>query len=173
MRVLCIAVSAMTLASWPARVQAQGLGPKRTLTTGPAPGCAIVPAGQAPVARRDNAEARRLATAGQEAALIGDQPAARITGSLDLIELDVAVRLRFAPTPTPGRCLTLGAGGMLLRSNERLPPDDRRSYLGPFGELGYEHLAYGSFTATFHLRLGPVATGPTILSGLLGIGIAM
>ena len=72
-----MAVSAIALASWPASVQSQGLVPKRTLTTGPAPGCAIVPAGQAPVARRDNAEARRLATAGQEAALIGDQPAAR------------------------------------------------------------------------------------------------
>jgi tetratricopeptide (TPR) repeat protein len=54
---------------------AQALSPKRTLTTGPAPGCEI-PSSQ-PVARRDNAEARRLATAGQEAALIGDQAAAR------------------------------------------------------------------------------------------------
>lgn len=56
---------------------AQGLSIKRTLTTGPAPGC-VTPAGfQAPVARRDNVEARRLAAAGQEAALIGDQAAAR------------------------------------------------------------------------------------------------
>ena len=68
---------AVAIAAWPLRVHAQGLVPKRTLTTGPAPGCAIVPAGQAPIARRDNAEARRLATAGQEAALVGDQPAAR------------------------------------------------------------------------------------------------
>ena len=54
----------------------QGLSPKRALTTGPAPGCEIAN-NAAPVARRDNAEARRLATAGQEAALIGDQTAAR------------------------------------------------------------------------------------------------
>jgi tetratricopeptide (TPR) repeat protein len=58
-------------------VAAQSLVPKRTLTTGAAPGCDIVPPGQAPVARRDNAESRRLAAAGQEAALIGDQAAAR------------------------------------------------------------------------------------------------
>ncbi|WP_373060794.1 hypothetical protein [Gemmatimonas sp.] len=51
--------------------------PKRTLTVGAAPGCDLPAVGQAPAARRDNAEARRLAAAGQEAALIGDQAAAR------------------------------------------------------------------------------------------------
>ncbi|MEQ1691329.1 MAG: tetratricopeptide repeat protein [Gemmatimonas sp.] len=61
----------------PSYVRAQTLTPKRVLTIGAAPGCPIVPPGQATVARRDNAEARRLAAAGQEAALIGDQSAAR------------------------------------------------------------------------------------------------
>lgn len=56
---------------------APSLTPKRTLTTGAAPGCELPVAGQAPAVRRDNAEARRLAAAGQEAALIGDQAAAR------------------------------------------------------------------------------------------------
>lgn len=60
-----------------AQSPAPSLAPKRTLTTGPAPGCDIPPVGQAPAVRRDNAEAKRLATAGQEAALIGDQAAAR------------------------------------------------------------------------------------------------
>lgn len=59
------------------RAHAQLLVPKRTLTVGPAPGCASSPAGSGMVARRDNVEARRLAAAGQEAALIGDQTAAR------------------------------------------------------------------------------------------------
>ena len=61
------------------QADAQGaprLAPKRSLTVGPAPGCAIPPAGP-PATRRDNAEARRLSAAGQEAALIGDQVAAR------------------------------------------------------------------------------------------------
>lgn len=56
---------------------AQTLSPKRTLTTGAAPGCEIVSASQGAVARRDNVEARRLAAAGQESALVGDQSAAR------------------------------------------------------------------------------------------------
>jgi tetratricopeptide (TPR) repeat protein len=58
------------------RADAQPLALKRTLTVGPAPGCE---AATAPpfIERRDNAEARRLAAAGQEAALVGDQVAAR------------------------------------------------------------------------------------------------
>lgn len=60
----------------PGTTQAQSLRPKRTLTVSVAPGCeaaATRPTGS----RRDNAEARRLAAAGQEAALVGDQTAAR------------------------------------------------------------------------------------------------
>lgn len=102
----------------------------------------------------------------------GPEPAARVAGTLDLIELDAVLRVRFAPTPRPGRVLTVGGGGMLLRSNERLPPDDDRAYLGPFVELGYEHLAFGALTATIHVRLGPF-TGPTIASALVGVGIAL
>jgi len=61
----------------PSSAPAQQLSAKRSLTTGPAAGCAIPSASQLAVARRDNVEARRLATVGQEAALIGDQAAAR------------------------------------------------------------------------------------------------
>ncbi len=59
------------------RADAQLLAPKRVLTTGPAPGCEVSTSAQTTVARRDNVEARRLAAVGQEAALIGDQTAAR------------------------------------------------------------------------------------------------
>jgi tetratricopeptide (TPR) repeat protein len=56
---------------------AQPLDPKRTISTGAAPGCEIAAAARPGEGRRDNAEARRLAAAGQEAALAGDQAAAR------------------------------------------------------------------------------------------------
>ena len=69
---LCVGVAGVLRAQG----SAPRLAPKRTLTVGPAPGCAVPPSGPA-AARRDNAEARRLALAGQEAALIGDQTAAR------------------------------------------------------------------------------------------------
>ena len=78
-RVVSSALVSMTLASMAlaTAASAQSLALKRTLTTGPAPGCDIPSATSTTVARRDNAEARRLAAAGQEAALIGDQTAAR------------------------------------------------------------------------------------------------
>ena len=103
----------------------------------------------------------------------GDEPAARIDGTLDTIEIDLVLRARFAPTPSPGRVLTVGVGGMLLRSNERLPPDDKRSYIGPFVEVGYEHLEFGSLTATIHFRLGPLGNGPSIAGAILGVGVAL
>ena len=55
---------------------AQQLRPKRSLTVSVAPGCESVVARTVNV-RRDNVEARRLAVAGQEAALVGDQTAAK------------------------------------------------------------------------------------------------
>ncbi len=58
-------------------LRAQALTPKRLLTTGAAPGCEIAQALPVLAQRRDNVEARRLAAAGQEAALVGDQAAAR------------------------------------------------------------------------------------------------
>ena len=58
-------------------LHAQGLTPKRVLTTGAAPGCEITLVLPVLAQRRDNVEARRLAAAGQEAALVGDQAAAR------------------------------------------------------------------------------------------------
>jgi len=73
------ALLSVMLLACPVRAQSgpPSLVPKRTLTVGAAPGCDLPAVGQAPAARRDNAEARRLAAAGQEAALIGDQAAAR------------------------------------------------------------------------------------------------
>jgi tetratricopeptide (TPR) repeat protein len=75
--VAALAATALSATSLAAQQAPPRLAPKRQLTVGPAPGCEVVPPGQAPAARRDNAEARRLASAGQEASLVGDQTAAR------------------------------------------------------------------------------------------------
>lgn len=68
----------VSLSAWPARaLDAQLLQPKRTLTTGAAPGCDLAPIAADQTTPRNNAEARRLAASAQEAALVGDQAAAR------------------------------------------------------------------------------------------------
>lgn len=72
-----VACGAAALATLPRLASGQTLEPKRVLTTGPAAGCEAPTTGQAVIARRDNVEARRLSAAGQEAALLGDQSAAR------------------------------------------------------------------------------------------------
>jgi tetratricopeptide (TPR) repeat protein len=69
-----ICTVACTLAFSP--LQAQSLRPKRNLTVSVAPGCEAV-APRSTTGRRDNAEARRLSSVGQDAALVGDQKAAR------------------------------------------------------------------------------------------------
>ncbi|HMS04076.1 MAG TPA: hypothetical protein PKE51_13925, partial [Gemmatimonadaceae bacterium] len=68
---------ALTAAFAATPLHAQTLAPRRTLTTGPAPGCDIAPATTDNNAPRNTAEARRLSAQGQEAALVGDQAAAR------------------------------------------------------------------------------------------------
>jgi tetratricopeptide (TPR) repeat protein len=77
LRTSTAAVLALTLGSaTPGMTHGQSLRPKRALTVSVAPGCESV-ALRATSGRRDNAESRRLYAAGQEAALVGDQTAAR------------------------------------------------------------------------------------------------
>lgn len=71
-----VAAAACVLAG-ASSLHAQTLSPKRTLTTGAAPGCDLAPPVAGTDAPRNNAEARRLAAVAQEAALEGNQRAAR------------------------------------------------------------------------------------------------
>ena len=75
-RLRCIALCTALFAVASVAARAQSLRAKRALTVGVAPGCELAPT--RPLnGPRDNAEARRLSAAGQEAALVGDQTAAR------------------------------------------------------------------------------------------------
>lgn len=73
-----LAIAATLSAALPAApLDAQTLSPKRTISTGAAPGCDLAPPLSGGDVPRNNAEARRLAQTAQEAALVGDQAAAR------------------------------------------------------------------------------------------------
>ncbi|MEP6766673.1 MAG: hypothetical protein ABJB66_20320, partial [Gemmatimonadaceae bacterium] len=69
-------IAAVVLCVMPSTASSQSLRPKRALTVSVAPGCEAAPKRNLN-GPRDNVEARRLAAAGQEAALVGDQTAAR------------------------------------------------------------------------------------------------
>jgi tetratricopeptide (TPR) repeat protein len=73
---IAAAAIVVSLASATDTALAQTLRPKRTLTVAVAPGCENVSA-RPTTTQRDVAAARRQSAAGQEAALIGDQKAAR------------------------------------------------------------------------------------------------
>jgi hypothetical protein len=100
----------------------------------------------------------------------GEQPAATVTDVLSMLEIDLTLRLRFAPSAMTHHYLTVGGGATMLRTSTRIPPDNRRDYLGPAFELGYEYL-WDRVLVGVHLRLGPVFTGPSIASGLLSLGV--
>jgi hypothetical protein len=100
----------------------------------------------------------------------GEDPAA-ITGSLDIVEMDLGLRARFAPND-PARSLFIGGGGGLLRANAPLPPCNRRNYVGGFVGFGLEQLALGKALVTLELRYGLI-NGPGSLSVLLGFGFGV
>jgi hypothetical protein len=100
----------------------------------------------------------------------GEDPAA-ITGSLDIVEMNLGLRARFAPRD-PARSLFIGGGPALLRANAPLPPDNERSYVGGFVGFGLEQLALDKALITLELRYGLI-NGPGSLSVLLGIGFGV
>jgi len=90
---------------------------------------------------------------------------ASLTGSVEWLELDAGFRLRVAPRAGIGRYLTFGAAASLLRSNVPLPPDDKRSYVGPSAGLGVEqYFASGKILVSAEVRYGIIGTGPGALS---------
>lgn len=106
--------------------------------------------------------------------LLGDFGAdmAAITGGLDILEMSLGARLRFAPADT-ARTIFLGGGAATLRANAPLPPTDDRSYLGGFAGLGVEQLAWKRALVTVELRYGLIGPGPESLTFLLGVGFGI
>ncbi len=161
---------------------AQTLAPKRTLTTGAAPGCDLAP----PVANsdtpRNNAEARRLAAAAQEAALVGDQTAARdafaraalLNPSDDRLVYDLARAHEAVGDTLPAigaycRYLVLAPAGteatdVRTRLTQLVPNDARQradEALVAF-KLGLEFLDIGNYASAVRafdevIRLSPAA----------------
>lgn len=118
-------------------------------------------------------DGRRLGYAVHWNVLFGDfgsDPAA-ITGELDILEMNLGARLRLAPQD-PATSIFLGAGAALLRANAPLPPDDERTYVGGFGGLGVEQLAWRRALVTLELRYGVIG-GPGSISVLLGVGFGV
>lgn len=98
--------------------------------------------------------------------------AAPVSDVMRIVEMDLVARLRVAPTLKPGRYLTIGVGGSLLRTSEPLE-DDSRTFAGPLATFGYEHYAFGAVLLGVDVRYGIVETGPTSIGLLLSVGTAL
>ncbi len=101
----------------------------------------------------------------------GSDPAA-ITGSLDILEMNLGARLRIAPKD-PARTLFIGGGAALFRANAPLPPSNERSYVGGFAGFGVEQLAWSRALLTLEIRYGIIGPGPNSVSVLLGVGLGV
>lgn len=100
----------------------------------------------------------------------GSDPAA-ITGELDVLEMSLGARLRFAPRE-PTRSMFLGGGAAVLRANTPLPPDQRRDYVGGFIGVGVEQKLWKLMT-TLEVRYGLLGGGPGSLSVQVGVGFGV
>lgn len=89
-----------------------------------------------------------------------------------LIELTFGGRLRLAPGTAPGRFVAIGGGATLTRSNTPLPPDAQRQAAGGYLEMGYEHTLARVLVLSGQARVGTLGSGPTLLTGIAGVGLS-
>ena len=105
---------------------------------------------------------------------LSDNRDVRVVDTVSLLELDGVMKLRIAPTSVPGRYFTLGAGAALMRTDTPIPPSNSREYVGPLVEAGYEHTVFGSVVLSLTVQYDViVSNGPTMLTGVLGVGLQL
>lgn len=95
---------------------------------------------------------------------------ASVAGSLQILEFNFGMRLRRPMSAMEPRFLAVGAGVSLLRANVPIPPDQVRSYVGPYMSVGFDQLI-GSLLIGFEARYSMLITGPGSISLMLGVGI--
>jgi tetratricopeptide (TPR) repeat protein len=182
-------------AQQPVRAAIPPLAPKRALALA-APGCLAAPALSAPRVPRDNAEARRLAAQGREAALVGDVAEARAAfvraAALNPADEQIAYdlgraheALGDAPAAIGELCRYLAlspqgrqAGDVQARILRLSPPgvtDAARRAQASFAAAlaAYDRRRYGEAAAAFDavLRAAPTASEALFDRALARIGL--
>ena len=67
-----------------------------------------------------------------------------------------------------------GAGAALMRTDTPIPTSNSREYVGPLVEAGYEHTVFGSVVLSLTVQYDViVSNGPTMLTGVLGVGLQL
>jgi len=116
---------------------------------------------------------RRLGWAIRWATLFGlfyNGSAAQIESTLRTVHMDFTAGMRYRPWASPSRYLALRGGAEMLRTNEPLPPQMHRSFVGGIAELGFEQYA-GPVLFDFDLRYGLLGSEPSNVALFFGLSL--
>jgi hypothetical protein len=86
---------------------------------------------------------------------------------LFLVEMHFGLKLRAAFQETVARFITLGGGVTMLRADTPLPPDDKRSYFGPYASFGIDQYLANRYLVSLEARYGLIGSGPQSFTVLL------
>jgi hypothetical protein len=80
--------------------------------------------------------------------------------SLSTVEMSFGLHTRFALSETSLRYLFANAGVTLLRTENTLPPDSKRIFIGPYVGGGWEEYFLRRYLVGAEIRYGLIAGGP-------------
>ncbi len=102
--------------------------------------------------------------------------AAQIESTLQTVQMDLMVGLRYRPWSTPRRYLTARGGAQLLRANEPIAVSSepnaamQRAFIGGAASVGLDQYLY-NFMINIDVRYGLFGDGPNQLALIVGIAL--
>jgi hypothetical protein len=102
-----------------------------------------------------------------------DADSARIDLNLRTLQMDFLAGLRVRPGESRTRYLALRGGVELLRSNEPIQPDNKRAFVGPVADAGFEQYLFGAVLFNVDVRYGLIGSGPTEVALLIGASLSV
>lgn len=90
---------------------------------------------------------------------------------IGVVEMSMGVRMRRLLGTTTPRFLAFGAGATILRLGRALPPDNERTYLGPYATIGLDQYLGSKILLSFMARYGLISDGPSSLALRISVSI--
>ncbi len=101
--------------------------------------------------------------------LIDSSDPRNVDTDLSIVEMSLGLHGRLAISRRSLRYLFATAGASFLRTENTLPPDGKRQFLGPYVGVGWEEYFLGSYLVGLEARYGLITGGPEALSLNLSI----
>ena len=91
--------------------------------------------------------------------------------TIRVLEMSLGLRFRRLLGTTTPRFLAVAFGGTILRLGRALPPDNDRTYLGPYASIGLDQYLGTKVLVSFMARYGLIGTGPASLALRISLSI--